>query len=123
MSKRRQRRAQLRSLECLAFSSSLSFLRTSNESEQTLKSVTEQLQAFLKISSHRHRAELKRILNDEDLEVFSSAKNLAATNSSRSWIEIDEKLDEQEQKLGSTTNNSSFGYGPTKKKVKTIHSN
>ena len=118
MSNRRRRRAQLRSLECLAYSSSLSYLRTLNESsDETVKSMIEHLRPLLNISSYRHRAEMKRIVNDEDLERLASLKHCGTTHLNQQWIEMDEKDDEHEQKV----NSSSSATGP-KKKFKAIQS-
>jgi len=94
MSKRRQKRAQLRALECLAYSSTLSYLRSQNDYDKETKYILEHLRPLLHISSHRHLAELKRIINDEELERLESLKHIGETNLKYKWIELEEKEDE-----------------------------
>ena len=94
MSKRRQKRAQLRALECLAYSSTLAYLRTQNDFDKDTKSIVEHLRPLLHISSHRHLAELKRILADEELERLSAMKHFGDNNFKQQWIECEEKEDE-----------------------------
>jgi hypothetical protein len=94
MSKRRQKRAQLRALECLAYSSTLSYLRSQNDYDKETKYILEHLRSLLHISSHRHLAELKRIINDEELERLGSLKHIGETNLKYKWIELEEKEDE-----------------------------
>jgi hypothetical protein len=94
MSKRRQKRAQLRALECLAYSSTLSYLRSENNDDKETKYILEHLRSLLHISSHRHLAELKRIINDEELERLGSLKYFGENNLKHKWIELEEKEDE-----------------------------
>lgn len=109
MSKRRQKRAQLRALECLAYSSTLSYLRTStNDSEKDPKYLLEHLRTLLHISSHRHLAELKRVINDEEFERLSACKHLGECHLKQIWIDYEEH---EEDELNSNV---------IKKKFKTI---
>lgn len=94
MSNRRQKRAQLRALECLAYSTTLSYLRAQNDFDKDAKYIIEHLRPLLHISSHRHLAELKRIVNDEELERLVSSKHLGESNLKHKWIELEEKEDE-----------------------------
>lgn len=94
MSSRRQKRAQLRALECLAYSSSLSYLRSQSDCNQEAKYILEHLRTLLHISPSRHLAELRRIMNDEELERLVSLKNFGESNLKRTWIELEEKEDE-----------------------------
>jgi len=105
MSKRRQKRAQLRSLECLAYSSTLSYLRSENDCEKDVKYILEHLRPLLHISSHRHLAELKRIINDEEFERLSAMKHLGESNLKHKWIEYEEK---EEEDLNSTSIRKKF---------------
>jgi hypothetical protein len=102
MSKRRQKRAQLRALECLAYSSTLSYLRSQNDYDKETKYILEHLRSLLHISSHRHLAELKRIINDEELERLGSLKYIGETNLKHKWIELEEKEDEDNNNNNST---------------------
>ncbi|CAF0957290.1 unnamed protein product [Adineta steineri] len=106
MSSRRQKRAQLRAMECLAYSSTLSCLRAQNDYDQQSKYIIEHLRPLLHISSHRHLAELKRIINDEELERLASLKHFGESNLKHKWIELEEKEDEEDNKLNTLTNNS-----------------
>ena len=99
MSKRRQKRAQLRALECLAYSSTLSYLRSQNDYDKEAKYILEHLRPLLHISSHRHLAELKRIINDEELERLVSLKHLGENNLKHKWIEYEEKEDEENNSI------------------------
>lgn len=105
MSKRRQKRAQLRALECLAYSSTLSYLRLENSCEQESKYIIENLRNYLHISSHRHLSELKRIINDEELERLNSLKYFGENNSKHKWIELEEQ---QEEDIKTNNNNNSI---------------
>jgi hypothetical protein len=96
MSKRRQKRAQLRALECLAYSSTISYLRSQIDDDKEAKYILEHLRTLLHISSHRHLAELKRILNDEELERLSAIKHIGENHLKHQWIELEE---EEENKL------------------------
>ena len=100
MSKRRQKRAQLRALECLAYSSTLSYLRSQNDCDQDAKVLLEHLRPLLHISSHRHLAELKRIINDEEFERLSAMKHLGESHLKQKWIEYEDK---EEEELNSTS--------------------
>jgi hypothetical protein len=103
MSKRRQKRAQLRALECLAYSSTLSYLRSQNDYDKEGKYILENLRTFLHISSYRHLAELKRIINDEELERLSSLKHFGENNFKQKWIELEEKEDEDNKSSNNST--------------------
>jgi hypothetical protein len=106
MSTRRQKRAQLRAMECLAYSSTLSYLRTQNDYDKQAKSIIEHLRPLLHISSHRHLAELKRLINDEELECLASLKHFGESNLKHKWIELEEKEDDEENKMNTSINNS-----------------
>ena len=95
MSSRRQKRAQLRALECLAYSTTLSYLRAQNDYDKEAKYIIEHLRSLLHISSHRHLAELKRIINDEELERLVSLKHFGESNLKHKWMEFEEKEDEE----------------------------
>lgn len=103
MSKRRQKRAQLRALECLAYSSTLSYLRTENTYDKESKYILEHLRPLLHISSHRHLGELKRIINDEEFERLDSLKHFGENNLKHKWIELEEK---EEDEIKTNNNNS-----------------
>lgn len=94
MSKRRQKRAQLRALECLAYSSTLSYLRSQNDSAKETKYLLEHLRTLLHISPHRHLAELKRVINDEEFERLSSCKHLGECHLKQKWMEYEEQEEE-----------------------------
>src|SRR5689334_6923402 len=91
MSTRRQRRAQLRALECLAYSSTVSYLRARNDYDVQAKILLEHLRPLLHISPSRHMAELRRVLNDDELQRLVSIKHLGETNLKQKWIELEEK--------------------------------
>lgn len=96
MSKRRQKRAQLRALECLAYSSTLSYLRsTANDCEKDTKYLLEHLRTLLHISPHRHLAELKRVINDEEFERLSACKHLGECHLKQKWIDYEEQEEEE----------------------------
>jgi hypothetical protein len=99
MSKRRQKRAQLRALECLAYSSALSYLRAQNDYDKEAKYILGHLRPLLHISSHRHLAELKRVINDEELERLISVKHLGENNLKHKWIEYEDKEDEENNSI------------------------
>jgi inactivated superfamily I helicase len=103
MSKRRQKRAQLRALECLAYASTLSYLRSQNDYDKEAKYILEHLRPLLHISSHRHLAELKRIVNDEELERLGSLKHLGESNLKNKWIELEEKEEEDNKSSNNST--------------------
>ena len=113
-SRRRQKRAQLRAMESLAYSSTLSYLRAHNDYDQDAKQIIEHLRSLLHISSHRHLAELKRIINDEDLERLVSLKHLGENHLKQKWIELEEKEGDEDNKINTSVNNSTA----TRKKFK-----
>ena len=99
MSRRREKRAQLRALECLAYSSILSCLRAENDYDQKAETIIEHLRPLLHISPHRHLAELRRILNDEELERLVSLKHFGQSQLKEKWTEVEEE--EASSSLGS----------------------
>ncbi|CAF0857257.1 unnamed protein product [Rotaria sp. Silwood1] len=103
MSNRRQKRAQLRALECLAYSTTLSYLRAQNDYDKDAKYIIEHLRPLLHISTHRHLAELKRIINDEELERLVSIKHIGENNLKHKWIELEEKEDEDNKSNNNST--------------------
>ncbi|CAF0947142.1 unnamed protein product [Adineta ricciae] len=105
-SRRRQKRAQLRAMESLAYSSTLSYLRAHNDYDQDAKQIIEHLRSLLHISSHRHLAELKRIINDEELERLVSLKHLGESHLKQKWIELEEKEGDEDNKINTSVNNS-----------------
>ena len=108
MSQRRQRRAQLRAIECLAYSSTLSYLRAQNDYDTQAKYIIDHLRPLLHISPHRHLAELKRILNDEELERLVSLKHLGESNLKQKWTELESNEEEEENKSNAPSANSSL---------------
>ena len=106
MSSRRQKRAQLRALECLAYSSTLSYLRAQNDYDKQAKHLIEHLRPLLHISTPRHLAELKRIIHDEELERLASFKHFGESNLKHKWIELEEKEEDEENKMNTSINNS-----------------
>ena len=118
MSKRRQKRAQLRAIECLAYSSTLSYLRAQNDYDAQAKYIIEHLRPLLHISPHRHLAELKRVLNDEELERLVSLKHLGESNLKQKWTELESNEEDEENKGNAPTANSSL-TAASKKRFKT----
>ncbi|CAM4770493.1 unnamed protein product [Rotaria magnacalcarata] len=103
MSTRRKKRAELRALECLAYSSTLSYLRAQNDYDKEAKCIIEHIRPLLNISSHRHLAELKRLINDEELERLVSLKHIGESNLKHKWVELEEKEDEDVKSNNNST--------------------
>lgn len=105
MSKRRQKRAQLRALECLAYSSTLSYLRSQNDSGNETKYLLEHLRSLLHISPHRHLAELKRVINDEEFDRLNACKHLGECHLKQKWIDYE---DQEEEDINSNAMKKKF---------------
>ena len=88
---RREKRARLRALECLAYSSILSYLRAENDYDHKAETIIEHLRPLLHISPHRHLAELRRILNDEELERLVSLKHFGQSHLKEKWTEEEDE--------------------------------
>lgn len=114
MSTRRQKRAQLRAMEYLAYASTLSYLRAQNDYDKDAKAILEHLRPLLHISSHRHLAELKRALNDEELDRLVSGKHLGESHLKQKWTELEEKEDDDGNRSNAPTSNATA----TRKKFK-----
>jgi hypothetical protein len=104
---RREKRARLRALECLAYSSILSYLRAENDYDGKAETIVEHLRPLLHISPHRHLAELRRILNDEELERLASLKHFGQSHLKEKWTELEEK-EEDEASASSTATRKKF---------------
>jgi hypothetical protein len=107
--RRREKRAQLRALECLAYASTMSYLRAQNDYDRQAQSIIENLRPLLHISSHRHHAELKRIINDEDLEHLVSLKHFGQCHMKRKWMELEDETDDRNKDELEPKSNTSTG--------------
>lgn len=74
----------LRRLELEAYCSIVSAFRAQGELNKSKKKVLNDLQNILSISTERHRAEIRRAVNDEKLETI--ADTIAGPNTASDWL-------------------------------------
>ncbi|XP_067669460.1 BRCA2-interacting transcriptional repressor EMSY-like isoform X2 [Haliotis asinina] len=74
----------LRRLELEAYSSLISAFRAQGDLNKEKKSMLQELQHILSISTERHRAEVRRAVNDEKLATI--ADNIAGSNTTTEWV-------------------------------------
>ncbi|KAH3805994.1 BRCA2-interacting transcriptional repressor EMSY-like isoform X5 [Dreissena polymorpha] len=74
----------LRRVELEAYSSVVSAFRAQGDLNKEKKKMLYDLQHFLSISTERHRAEVRRAVNDEKLATI--ADNMSPSNSTQEWL-------------------------------------
>ncbi|XP_060563339.1 BRCA2-interacting transcriptional repressor EMSY-like [Ruditapes philippinarum] len=74
----------LRRVELEAYSSIVSAFRAQGDLNKEKKKILHDLQQFLSISTERHRAEVRRAVNDEKLATI--ADNMSPSNTTQEWL-------------------------------------